>query len=143
MSATPQRGLLACVPNAGRSRMAEAFTNRFARWKGLPVEGFSAGAGAGSRVNPLAGEVLEKFGLSMEGRAPKPLAHEPADSASRIITAGGGAGARLGPARIHPSEDRGLDDRAEQPIEKVRPIRDQVRERVEAILAPLVEEPSR
>jgi len=140
MSETPKRILFVCVHNAGRSQMAEAFTNHLAKEKGHPVLGLSAGTEAGSRINPLAVEVMRELGISMEGQAPKPLTQELADSANRIITMGCGVDATSCPARIHLSEDWGLDDPAGQPIEKVRVIRDQIQERVEALLAELAGE---
>src|SRR4051794_25320114 len=137
MSETPKRVLFVCVHNAGRSQMAEAFTNHLAGEKGDPVLGLSAGTEAGSRINPLAVEVMAEIGISMEGQAPKRLTQELADSSDRIITMGCGVDATSCPARIHLSEDWGLDDPAGKPIEKVREIRDQIRGRVEAMLSEL------
>ena len=135
--------LYVCVHNAGRSQMAEAFTNKLAAERGLPVRGLSAGTEVGSRINPLAVEVMRELGISMEGQAPKQLTQELADSATRIVTMGCGVDAASCPARIHLSEDWGLEDPAGKPIEKVRAIRDQIRERVEALLSELVEEAKR
>ncbi len=143
MSGTPKTVLFVCVHNAGRSQMAEALTNDLAGERGLPVRGESAGSEAGSRINPLAVEVMGELGISMGGQAPKQLTQEMADSASRIITMGCGVNAATCPARIHFSEDWGLDDPAGQPIEKVREIRDQIRERVEDLLKELGEESKR
>jgi arsenate reductase len=139
MSVTPKTALFVCVHNAGRSQMAEAFTSHLAEEKGLALEGLSAGTEAGSRINPLAVEVMGELGISMEGQAPKQLTQEMADSASRIITMGCGVDAEACPARIHLSEDWGLDDPAGKPIEKVREIRDQIRERVLRLLEELGE----
>ena len=127
--------LFVCVHNAGRSQMAEAFTNKLAADRGLPIRGLSAGTEAAERVNPLAVEAMRELGISMEGQSPKQLTQEMADSASRIITMGCGVDATSCPARIHLSEDWGLDDPAGKPIEKVREVRDQIRERVEAMLS--------
>jgi arsenate reductase len=143
MSETPKTVLFVCVHNAGRSQMAEAFTNKLASERGLPIRGESAGTEVGTRINPLAVEVMRELGISMEDQAPKQLTQEMADSASRIITMGCGVDATSCPARIHLSEDWGLDDPAKQPIEKVRAIRDQIRQRVEAMLSELVEDPTR
>jgi arsenate reductase len=143
MSETPKTVLFVCVHNAGRSQMAEAFTNHLAKAKGYLVLGLSAGTEAGSRINPLAVEVMGELGISMESQAPKQLTQEMADSASRIITMGCGVDATSCPARIHLSEGWGLDDPAGKPIEEVREIRDQIRERVEALVAELGEESKR
>ncbi len=129
--------LFVCVHNAGRSQMAEAFTKKLADERGLNVRGLSAGTEVGTRVNPMAVEAMRELGISMEGQAPKQLTQEMADTADRVITMGCGVDATSCPARIHLSEDWGLDDPAGQGIEKVREIRDQIRARVEAMLAEL------
>jgi arsenate reductase len=129
--------LYVCVHNAGRSQMAEAFTNELAAKRGLPVRGESAGTEAGERVNPLAVQVMSELGISMEGQKPKQLTQEMADAADRIITMGCGVDATSCPARIHLSEDWGLDDPAGKPMEKVREIRDQIRSRVDELLTEL------
>ena len=130
--------LFVCVHNAGRSQMAEAFVNQFAAEHRYPVRGLSAGTEAGQRVNPLAARAMEEIGVSLAGHAPKQLTQEMADGADRIITMGCGVNAASCPARIHLSEDWGLDDPAGQPIEKVRVIRDQIRAKVESLIHDLV-----
>jgi arsenate reductase len=117
--------------------MAEAFTNKLANERGLPVRGLSAGTEAGTRINPLAVEAMKELGISMDGHEPKQLTQDMADSATRIITMGCGVDATSCPARIHLSEDWGLDDPAGQSIEKVRAIRDQIEERVSGLLSEL------
>ena len=129
--------LYVCVHNAGRSQMAEAFTSRLAAERGLAVRGLSAGTEVGAQINPVAVEVMREPGISMEGHHPKQLTQAMADSASRIITMGCGVDAAACPARIHLSEDWGLDDPAGQDIETVRAIRDQIRERVERLISEL------
>ena len=78
---------------------------------------------------------MAEIGAPMTGQAPKQLTQEMADSADRIITMGCGVDADACPARIHVTDDWGLEDPAGQPIEKVREIREQIRGRVEALLA--------
>ena len=136
----PLNVLYVCVHNAGRSQMAEAFTKSLAASRGLAVRGFSAGTEAGERVNPLAVQVMEEIGISLEGQMPKQLTQELADSADRIIAMGCGVDATSCPARIHLSEDWGLDDPAGRPIEKVREIREQIRRRVEELLTEIATE---
>jgi arsenate reductase len=131
--------LFVCVHNAGRSQMAEAFTNALAAERGLAVRGLSAGTEAGARLNPMAVEAMRELGISMDGQHPKRLTQEMADAATRVITMGCGVDAAACPARIHLSEDWGLDDPAGQGIETVRAIRDQVRARVESLLGELSE----
>ena len=126
--------LFVCVHNAGRSQMAEAFTNALAAEQGIAVRGLSAGIIAGSEINPAAIAVMNEIGVSMKGQFPKPLTQEMADAADRIITMGCGVEADACPARIHLSEDWGLDDPNAQPIEKVREIRDQIKAKVETLV---------
>lgn len=131
--------LFVCVHNAGRSQMAEAFLNALAVEWGLPIRALSAGTQAGTEINPMAVAVMEEIGVSMEGQHPKMLTQEMADQADRIITMGCGVDAESCPARIHLSEDWGLDDPKGQPIEKVREIRDEIKTRVAALIADLGE----
>ncbi len=127
--------LYVCVHNAGRSQMAEAFTNKLADERGIDVRALSAGTVVGTQINPTAIAVMQEEGISMEGQKPKQLMQELADSADRIISMGCGVDANACPARIFISEDWGLDDPAGQPIETVRRIRDQIKTRVKALLA--------
>ena len=110
MNDTQKRVLFVCVHNAGRSQMAEAFVNALARERGLPVRGLSAGTQAGSRINPLAEQVMAELGISLEGQEPKQLTDEMAKSADRTITMGCGVEATSCPAGIYITEDWGLDE---------------------------------
>jgi arsenate reductase (thioredoxin) len=130
--------LFVCVHNAGRSQMAEAFVNKFAAEHHYPIRGLSAGTEAGERVNPLATQAMAELGISLEEQTPKQLTQEMADAADRIITMGCGVDATSCPARIHLSEDWGLDDPAGQSIEKVREIRDQIGRKVDEMIAEIV-----
>ena len=127
--------LFVCVHNAGRSQMAEAFTNAIAKERGLAVRGLSAGTVAGAEINPAAVAVMEEIGVSMAGQEPKQLTQAMADSADRIITMGCGVNADACPARFHLSEDWRLDDPKGMPLEKVRAIRDEIKGHVETLLA--------
>ena len=131
--------LFVCVHNAGRSQMAEAFTNSLAKERRLAVRGLSAGTVAGAEINPQAVAAMQEIGVSMAGQTPKQLTQALADSADRVITMGCGVDAAACPARIHLSEDWGLDDPKGQPVEKVRAIRDEIRAKVEALLAEIGE----
>jgi arsenate reductase (thioredoxin) len=130
--------LFVCVHNAGRSQMAEAFVNTFAAEHHYPIRGLSAGTEVGERVNPLAAQAMAEIGISLDGQTPKQLTQDMANAADRIITMGCGVDATSCPARIHLSEDWGLDDPAGQPIEKVRAIRDQIRTRVKELIDDIV-----
>ena len=129
--------LFVCVHNAGRSQMAEAFVNHFAKERGLPVCAESAGTEGGATLNPQAVAVMAERGISLEGHAPKLLTQELADRADKKITMGCGVDAEACPARIYFTEDWGLDDPKGQPIERVREIRDQIEARVEELLGAL------
>ncbi|MBS1712783.1 MAG: arsenate reductase ArsC [Armatimonadetes bacterium] len=128
------RVLFVCVHNAGRSQMAEAFLGRFARERGLDVTAESAGTVGGGGLNPAVVAVMAELGIAMDGHAPKLLTQETVDRADKVVTMGCGVDAGACPARLHVSEDWGLDDPAGRPIEDVRRIRDEVRERVLRLL---------
>ena len=128
--------LFVCVHNAGRSQMAEAFVNHLARQRGLPVRAVSAGTVAGQTINPVAAQVMAEIGVPLDGQHPKPLTRAMADGADKI-TMGCGVNADACPARIHLSEDWGLDDPKGQSVEAVRAIRDQIEQHVETLLREL------
>ena len=117
--------------------MAEALFNAEAARRGLPFRAGSAGTVAGTAVNQAAIEAMREIGIPMDAARPKQLTQEAADAAVRIITMGCGVDADACPARIMVTEDWGLDDPAGRPMEKVREIRDQIRERVDALLEEL------
>lgn len=126
--------LFVCVHNAGRSQMAEAFLNHFAKKRRLAIRGESAGTLVGTILNPLAVAVMQEIGIDMTGQVPKLLTQDMANAVTQIITMGCGVDAEACPARFMISEDWGLDDPAGQPIDMVRRIRDEIRERVEVLL---------
>jgi arsenate reductase len=132
--------LFVCVHNAGRSQMAEAFLNKIAVDRNLPIRAASAGTVAGTEINPVAKQVMDEIGIPMEGQSSKMLTQAMADTASKVITMGCGVDADICPARIHLSEDWGLDDPKGQSVEKVSEIRDQIAAKVEKLLAELVTE---
>jgi arsenate reductase (thioredoxin) len=126
--------LFVCVHNAGRSQMAEAFTNHLAKEKGLDVLGVSAGTVGGKQINPVAVEAMAELGISMEGQSPKLLTQELADASEKIFSMGCGVDVEACPAKFLLTEDWELEDPAGQGIEKVREIRDQIRDRVLVLL---------
>ncbi|MGC8833542.1 MAG: arsenate reductase ArsC [Armatimonadota bacterium] len=112
-----------CVHNSGRSQMAEAIFNHFAKGKAKAV---SAGTQPGAEVNPLAIQALSEIGVPTDGLHPKMLTREMLQQSNRVITMGCGVQESC-PALLHGiNEDWGLDDPSGQPIEKVREIRDQI-----------------
>lgn len=131
------RVLFVCVHNSGRSQMAEAITNQLARQGGLDVIAESAGTVGGKDLNPVAVTAMEELGIAMESHYPKLLTQEMLDRADRIISMGCGVDPDACPAKYILTEDWELEDPAGQPIEQVREIRDQIKSRVEAMLAPI------
>ena len=129
--------LFVCVHNAGRSQMAEAFVNHFARERGLSVRAESAGTEGGAALNPVAMEVMAEVGIPMDGQRPKLLTQAIADRADKKVTMGCGVDAESCPAKIYFTDDWGLDDPKGQPLEKVREIRDQIEVKVKALLESL------
>lgn len=91
-------------------------------------------------LNPTVVEAMEEIGCDMSGHHPKLMTDEMVNSSDRIITMGCGvslddAEGAVCPVFLVPSEDWGLDDPHGQPIEKVREIRDEIKRRVEALVA--------
>ena len=129
-----QRILFVCVHNAGRSQMAEAMINHLAREKGLDVIAESAGTAGGKAINPVAAEAMREIGIPMDGQTPKIIDQHMVDRATKIISMGCGVDADACPAKFLFTEDWNLDDPSGQPIEKVREIRDEIKQRVESLL---------
>ena len=114
--------------------MAEAFTNHLARERGLSVRGLSAGTVGGNQINPVAAQVMEEMGVSLDKQRPKLLTPEMVKEADAVITMGCGVDAAC-PARFILTADWGLDDPKGGPIGEVRAIRDEIKQRVAALLA--------
>lgn len=128
------RVLFICVHNAGRSQMAEALFNYFARARGLRASAQSAGTLGAGALNPLAVKAMDELNISMSDQRPKLLDQDLVKITDRIISMGCGVQADACPAKFMVTEDWGLDDPAGQPIEKVREIRDQILARVMRLL---------
>ncbi|MEN6520667.1 MAG: arsenate reductase ArsC [Armatimonadota bacterium] len=120
-----------CVHNSGRSQMAEAFTKRLG---GEKIIAESAGTEPADALNPIVVEAMNEIGYNMSGHYPKILTLEMVQSADRMITMGCGVEEGTCPAAFIPTEDWGLVDPKDQPIEKVREIRDEIKRRVEALI---------
>ena len=123
-----------CVHNSGRSQMAEAFAKKLGDGR---LEVFSAGTEPGSGLNPAAVAAMREIGIDMSSHYPKMITLEMVEGADKIITMGCGVDASSCPAAFLPTEDWGLEDPKDQPIEKVREIRDQIKEKVQSMLAEL------
>lgn len=124
--------LFVCVHNAGRSQMAQAWVSHLA---GDAVEVRSAGSAPGDAVNPAAVEAMAEVGIDMSAAQPKVLTTESVQSSDVVITMGCGDACPIFPGKRY--EDWALEDPAGKGVASVRPIRDQIRARVEALLASL------
>lgn len=126
--------LFVCVHNAGRSQMAEAFLNHYARGR---VRGVSAGTEPGADLNPTVVQAMAEVGVDMSGHRPKPLTPEMVERAAMVITMGCGVAESCPAGFLRIDADWGLEDPKGQPIEKVREIRDSIRAKVLALLKTL------
>ncbi|MBM3149836.1 MAG: arsenate reductase ArsC [Chloroflexi bacterium] len=122
--------LFVCVGNSGRSQMAEAFFNNLAKGK---AQAISAGTNPASRVDPTVIELMKELGIELTSHYPKKLTVEMLDTADKIITMGCGV-EQACPATLTETEDWGLEDPKGQPKEKIRDIRDKIRDRVAKLL---------
>lgn len=125
--------LFVCVHNAGRSQMAAGFLEALA---GGAVEVLSAGSTPADAVNPVAVQAMAEVGIDISSAAPKVLTADAVKASDVVVTMGCGDTCPFYPGKRY--EDWVLDDPAGEPLEKVRPIRDEIRARVEGLLADLV-----
>jgi arsenate reductase len=124
--------LFLCVHNAGRSQMAAGWLRHLA---GERVEVFSAGSAPGDRVNPAAVEAMAEVGIDISGVTPQIWTDEHARTADVIITMGCGDVCPVYPGKRY--EDWELTDPAGQPVEFVRGVRDEIRDRVDDLIESL------
>jgi arsenate reductase len=125
--------LFVCVHNAGRSQMAAGWLRHHA---GDAIEGRSAGSEPADQINPAAVEAMREVGIDITGQTPRKLEYETAQDSDVIITMGCGDACPVFPGKRY--EDWKLDDPAGKGIEAVRPIRDEIRTRIEALVADLI-----
>lgn len=135
-SATLASVLFVCVHNAGRSQMAAGFLDHLA---GDRVEVRSAGSLPGDQVNPAAVEAMSEVGIDISAATPKILTTEAVEASDYVITMGCGDACPVFPGKIY--LDWALDDPAGRGIEAVRPIRDEIKSRVEALVAEIDTQP--
>lgn len=124
--------LFVCVHNAGRSQMAAGYLQHLA---GDRVEVLSAGSQPADRVNPVAVAAMAEEGIDILGAQPKVLTDDAVRVSDVVVTMGCGDACPFFPGTRY--EDWALDDPAGQGIDAVRPIRDEIRRRVEALVAEL------
>jgi len=125
--------LFVCVHNAGRSQMAAGWLAHFA---GDRIEVRSAGSQPAGQINPLAAEAMREVGIDIAGEQPKLLTADSVRQADVVVTMGCGDACPYFPGRRY--EDWQLVDPAGQPIEVVRQVRDDIRQRIEALVADLL-----
>ena len=125
--------LFVCVHNAGRSQMAAGYLRALA---GDAIEVLSAGSEPKDTINPVAVDAMAEEGIDIANNTPKVLTVEAVRESDVVITMGCGDACPIFPGKRY--EDWKLDDPAGQGIEAVRPIRDDIRARVEALIAELV-----
>lgn len=124
--------LFVCVHNAGRSQMAAGYLAHLA---GGEVEVRSAGSLPADEINPVAVAAMLEEGIDIRAERPKALTTDAVRASDVVITMGCGDVCPVFPGKRY--EDWTLDDPAGQDIEAVRPIRDEIRRRVVALLAEL------
>ena len=125
--------LFVCIHNAGRSQMAAGYLRHLA---GDRVEVLSAGSTPAASVNPVAVQAMAEEGIDIAAEQPKILTTEAVQTSDVVITMGCGDTCPFYPGKRY--EDWVLDDPAGQGIEAVRPIRDEIKRRIEALLAELL-----
>ncbi|PKZ42487.1 protein tyrosine phosphatase [Kytococcus schroeteri] len=125
-----------CVHNAGRSQMAAAWTRALG---GDRVEVRSSGSQPAEAVNPAAVEAMAEVGIDVGAVAPRVLSREDMEASDVVVTMGCGDECPYVPGVRR--EDWALDDPAGRPVEEVRPVRDEIRRRVEELLRSLGVEP--
>ena len=124
--------LFVCVHNAGRSQMAAGYLRELA---GDRVEVRSAGSMPADQINPIAVEAMREEGIDIAAEQPKVLTPEAVQASDVVITMGCGDACPYYPGKRY--EDWKLDDPAGQGIDAVRPIRDDIRARIEGLIASL------
>jgi len=122
--------LFACVHNAGRSQMAAAWFNRLA--DPAKARAISAGTDPGSRVHPEVIDAMNEVGVDLSKAVRTRLTTEVAQQAQMLITMGCGDQCPVVPGIRR--DDWPLEDPKGKPIAHVRAIRDDIRQRVEALL---------
>ena len=128
----PPSVLFVCVHNAGRSQMAAGWLRHLSRGK---IEVYSGGSLPGKDLNAAAVEAMREVGIDIASEFPKPFAVEIVQSADVVITMGCGDTCPIFPGKRY--EDWALDDPAGLGVEAVRPIRDEIKRRVESLISDL------
>ena len=132
MTDTKPSVLFVCIHNAGRSQMAAGYLRHLA---GDRIEVRSAGSMPADQINPIAVEAMREEGIDITAEQPKVLTPEAVQASDVVITMGCGDACPYYPGKRY--EDWKLDDPAGQGIDAVRPIRDDIRARIEGLITSL------
>ena len=124
--------LFLCTHNAGRSQMALGFFNALAREQ---ATAYSGGSEPVDQINPTAVAVMAEKGIDITTQQPKRWTEDMIQAADVVVTMGCGDTCPLFPGRRY--DDWQLPDPAGQPVEAVRPIRDEIEGRVRVLLSEL------
>ena len=124
--------LFVCVHNAGRSQMAAAFLQHLS---GGAIEVRSAGSEPADQVNPAAVTAMAELGIDISAEQPKMLTDGAVRTSDVVVTMGCGDTCPFYPGKRY--EDWVLEDPAGKGVDSVRPIRDEIRGRIEALIAEL------
>ena len=124
--------LFVCVHNAGRSQMAAGLLERIADGR---IQVLSAGSEPADELNPAVVEAMDEIGIDISAERPKKLQNEMVRESDVVITMGCGDACPIYPGKQY--QDWDLEDPAGKDLETVRRIRDEIRGRVEALLASL------
>jgi protein-tyrosine-phosphatase len=124
--------LFMCVHNAGRSQMAAGWLRHLA---GDRLTVYSGGSEPTDRINPAAVQAMDEVGIDITNEFPKPWTDEIVRASDVVVTMGCGDACPLFPGKRY--EDWQLDDPAGRDVAAVRPIRDEIRVRVEELMASL------
>jgi arsenate reductase len=121
--------LFLCTHNAGRSQMALGF---FTHLAGDQAVAWSGGSEPGNEINPAAVQAMAEVGIDITNEFPKPWTDEIVQAADLVITMGCGDACPIFPGKRY--EEWAIDDPAGQGVDIVRPIRDDIEERVRRLL---------
>jgi protein-tyrosine-phosphatase len=124
--------LFLCTHNAGRSQMALGF---FTHLAGEDAVAWSGGSEPGQEINPSAIAAMAEVGIDITGEFPKPWTDEIVRAADVVVTMGCGDACPYFPGKRYENWD--LPDPAGQAVDAVRPIRDDIEERVRRLIAEL------
>ena len=125
--------MFVCMHNAGRSQMAAALSTHFA---GDRIEVRSAGTEPADQINPAVIAAMAELGIDITAQVPKVVTPDAVDASDVVITMGCGDTCPHFPGVSY--RDWKLDDPAGQPLDIVRTIRDDIAERVRALIAELL-----